>query len=1086
MADIAREYLQAKVLRTLEPLCSMSADKLDELAKKSTVEEIPPGRIVFRQGEKDKRCIYLLSGTLELQITGNPNTELVKAKTIEAKYPIAQELPRPSTCRTKTNAVLMYVDSDLLEFLMDDSSSGLYEVTEIRVDEDPESDWMLRFLQSPAFLRLPTEKIQSLLVKIEEVPVKKGQVIIKQGDSDPWYYIVKQGKCVVARKPAPAAEEVRLAILGPGDGFGEEALITHGKRNATITMKEDGVLMRLSKQDFNELLVKPLMQFVQHQDMMAKVRAGAAILDVRTNKEFNENGIKGAQNIPVSMLRLKAQSLNATREHILYCNDGTQSAAAAFLLAQHGITCFVLAGGLNAQSKPFTAAPAVDELTLDTTPLPAMTAPAPTRVAAPQTPAFTPAAATNTGRFETTPRTLAPAKTQAERASEGEKISRTQQLRMDSDALRNQATRLAEKTSAAEAERKRAEAELRALQEETQRQREEMLANAKLAIAKEKERAEAEAARLKAEAEAARKRAEEELNRLRREAQEVAEREARVQAEYRQAEEQKRKAAQAAEEARRLAKLEAERAKQEADSIRQKAMDEVKQLRESLAAQRERQAAEEAAKRNATLEEARRRAEQALQQAAAAADESRRQAQLEAENIRRQALEEVQRMRANAEREAQLAARKQAEEQQRYQQHLEITRQRTIDEAHIQASNQADAIRRQAMDEAAQLRQEIEATRRAIESNNNQIASIEATEESSWFTQEADDEAAAAAEAARAAAEAARRAQEDAQRRRVAELTRRAAEQEEAARREREAEAQRQALEEARRTEQAAQARRAAEQQAITEEQARARAEALKERLKSQTIARQQPDEFLTQTGVGIKLSAAKMHVVKDKTVLEGEEDIFIFKAPSQRPPSREEAEALIKQAEQQMREQSRKELPAFDIEYADEAPSKPVAAKTADRSGFSASVISDLDQLTAYNKPARAGDEFDFTLPATGKTATKLSRRSRRRLYSLAASVVVMVTVSIIAVTRPTYMDPNLVASVTDKSSQDEPRGLASMRTAPVTPASSPAQDIATEKVTTETQVRNEAEEDFQRMLAKWRNEQKQTAAKPAAPVQP
>ncbi|MBI3561082.1 MAG: cyclic nucleotide-binding domain-containing protein [Gammaproteobacteria bacterium] len=1101
MGDIAREYLQVRVLRTFEPLSSLSADKLEELANKSEVEELPPGRLIFRQGEKDKRCVYLLSGTLELQITGNPNPELVKAKTIESKYPIAQEIPRPSTCRTKTNAVLLYIDSDLLEFVMDDSPSGMYEVTEIRVDQDPESDWMLRFLQSPAFLRLPTEKIQNLLMKFQEVPVSKGQVIIKQGDIDPYYYIVKEGQCIVSRRPAPAAEEVRLAILGPGDGFGEEALITHGKRNATITMKDAGVLMRLGKNEFNELLVKPLIQHLQHPAMIEKVRAGAAIIDVRTNKEFNENGIKGAQSIPISMLRVKTASLNPTRDHILYCNDGNQSTAAAFLLAQHSIPCYVLAGGLAAQSKPFAAAqPPLPEIALDTGPI---SQPSSQSIPRPALKPATPNPHIQTGEFEMH---RFQAKTQAERANEAEKIhknfsARTQQLRSEADALRNQAHRLAEKTSAAETERKKAETEIRHLQEEANKQREEMFAAAKLAIAKEKERAQQETQRIKLATEQAHKHAEEEFNRARREAKELAERQTRLEAEVKQAEEQKRKAAQAAEEARHMAKLEAERVKQEAELIRQRALDEAKQLRENVEKQRVRMAAEEAAKRTTALDEARRRAELAIQQAAQAAEEARRQAQLEADAIRQQAREEAQKLRHAIEQEAKKSIQKQqADEQLRYQQFLEESRQRAYEEAQQQAEIDAQAIRRQAIEDAEQLRAEIEATRRMIEQENllvmtaRQQGEIERQAHADAYAQAQAAEQAAA----RTAAEATRRLQEEARRRRkeedlraaeenrrVTELARRQAAQEMLARQAREEEAQRLALEEVRRSE--ANQRTAQQQKALANEKARQRAEVLKERMLAQDIARQQPDEFLMQTGIGMKLSSAKLHVVKDKTILEGEEDIFIFKAPSQRPPSREEAEALIKQAEQQMQEQSRKELPSFDIDYDDDLAS-PSLKTAEDHAEFSESIITDLSQLTAYTKPQSVAveDEFNLNLPISEKPAqTQRLRRSRRNLYALAASVVVMVAVSIVAVTRPTYMDANLVANISEprlSPQQNEPRGLASLRALPPPPAvTSPAapQNTAAEKATAETRVRNEAEVEFQRLLEKWRSEQQTATAK-------
>jgi CRP-like cAMP-binding protein len=53
-----------------------------------------------------------------------------------------------------------------------------------------------------------------------------------------------------------AGSSVQLAELKEGDAFGEEALVADTVRNATVVMKTDGMLLRLSKQDFNELLLR--------------------------------------------------------------------------------------------------------------------------------------------------------------------------------------------------------------------------------------------------------------------------------------------------------------------------------------------------------------------------------------------------------------------------------------------------------------------------------------------------------------------------------------------------------------------------------------------------------------------------------------------------------------------------------------------------------------------------------------------------------------------------------------------------------------------------------------------------------------
>ena len=225
--------IDRKILKTLEPLNRLNPILLDELAAKSIIEEVPAGRIICRHGDSDSRQIYLLAGQIEVATAGETKTKLIKTKSA-LKTPIAEGSPRIVTLKAKTDSTLLHIDADLLELLMSDElevTASSYEVNEI--DGDDSDDWMLTFLQSPAFLKLPTENIQKLLTHMDELPVKKGQIIIKQGDKDDNYYILKSGTCNVHRKPYESAANVLLAVLPTGSGFGEEALISNGSRNAT-------------------------------------------------------------------------------------------------------------------------------------------------------------------------------------------------------------------------------------------------------------------------------------------------------------------------------------------------------------------------------------------------------------------------------------------------------------------------------------------------------------------------------------------------------------------------------------------------------------------------------------------------------------------------------------------------------------------------------------------------------------------------------------------------------------------------------------------------------------------------------------
>ncbi|MDH5443940.1 MAG: cyclic nucleotide-binding domain-containing protein [Gammaproteobacteria bacterium] len=184
-------------------------------------------------------------------------------------------------------------------------------------------------------------------MSMEEIHSFKGDRIVTQGDDGDYYYIIKKGQCTVSRKPAEKVDEVRLATLSQGDGFGEESLITHGKRNATVTMLENGTLMRLKKDDFLTLLVKPLIRNVHINSLKSSLYKDSIIIDVRSNDDFKLNHLNDSRHIPLSMMRLRIPTLDHSRQYLIYSNNKDDASAAAFLLAQHGINSSVILGNLE-------------------------------------------------------------------------------------------------------------------------------------------------------------------------------------------------------------------------------------------------------------------------------------------------------------------------------------------------------------------------------------------------------------------------------------------------------------------------------------------------------------------------------------------------------------------------------------------------------------------------------------------------------------------------------------------------------------------------------------------------------------------
>jgi CRP-like cAMP-binding protein len=345
------ELVDKALLKTLIPPSALNSENFQELAAKTYVEVVPAGKLLFKQGDMDKQKVYVLEGEVTLTAATGEVT-VVKGGTPVGKHPIANQQPRKHNAIAKTPAKIVRVDTDLLDILLTwDQLSGI-EVGEISADTeqgDEGGDWMTRILQSRAFLQVPAANIQAMFMRIQEVPVQAGDVIIKQGDDGDYYYIIKHGRCKVTRT-SKSNTQLTLATLKDGDAFGEEALLSDAKRNANIIMETDGSLMRLSKEDFNSLLKEPMLSWVTNSEAENMVASGETLwLDVRLDSEHKNNGITGSINVPLFMLRMKAESLDPSKKYILYCDTGRRSSAGAFLLSERGITAYCLKGGLQAR-----------------------------------------------------------------------------------------------------------------------------------------------------------------------------------------------------------------------------------------------------------------------------------------------------------------------------------------------------------------------------------------------------------------------------------------------------------------------------------------------------------------------------------------------------------------------------------------------------------------------------------------------------------------------------------------------------------------------------------------------------------------
>ncbi|HQR48564.1 MAG TPA: cyclic nucleotide-binding domain-containing protein [Steroidobacteraceae bacterium] len=337
--------LDPKLLRSFSPLDGLKNENLRALARKTTLRELGHGRVLFKEGDTDKRTIYLVSGAVDY-LTDGRIVGSVKGGTQDARHPLAPILPRRCTARVATDRIeYLAIDSDLLDVLITWDQTGTYEVGDLNAAGSG-GDWMTVLLQSRAFHRIPPANLQAVFMRMQRVEFTAGETIVRQGDEGDYFYVIVSGRCAVTRETPLNREGIKLAELGMGDTFGEEALVSGAPRNATVTMLTDGTLMRLGKEDFNSLLNEPMLRWVDYTEARRIVAGGGQWLDVRLPSEYEHCHFDNALNVPLYFIRLKLKSLDTSVPYVVCCDNGRRSSAAAYLLSERGFDTSVLRGGL--------------------------------------------------------------------------------------------------------------------------------------------------------------------------------------------------------------------------------------------------------------------------------------------------------------------------------------------------------------------------------------------------------------------------------------------------------------------------------------------------------------------------------------------------------------------------------------------------------------------------------------------------------------------------------------------------------------------------------------------------------------------
>ncbi|MGI8433533.1 MAG: Crp/Fnr family transcriptional regulator [Nocardioidaceae bacterium] len=107
--------------------------------------------------------------------------------------------------------------------------------------------------QAPLFSGLDDEAANALSATMMAERLARGEVLFREGDEGDRLFVVTTGKVKLGRTSADGRENL-LAILGPGQMFGELSLFDPGPRSATVTAVTDCTMQSLSHDELGQWL----------------------------------------------------------------------------------------------------------------------------------------------------------------------------------------------------------------------------------------------------------------------------------------------------------------------------------------------------------------------------------------------------------------------------------------------------------------------------------------------------------------------------------------------------------------------------------------------------------------------------------------------------------------------------------------------------------------------------------------------------------------------------------------------------------------------------------------------------------------
>lgn len=221
------------------------------LLDRGVVRSVLPGVLLCREGQRDDRVFILVVGEVEAssgQDAGKTHIASLKQGELFGEIAALFGMPRVCDIGVTRPSVILEIPSEVLRTIIE-SRADLRDAV-IQRFRDRITETALRAVA--LFRYLPDASMRTLVDNSTLMGTPPGSIVIEEGEIGDALYVVVYGNLRVSHDIN--GKHLNLALLKPGDFFGEWSLLTGAPRTATVSSLSQAELVCIDRSAFLKLV----------------------------------------------------------------------------------------------------------------------------------------------------------------------------------------------------------------------------------------------------------------------------------------------------------------------------------------------------------------------------------------------------------------------------------------------------------------------------------------------------------------------------------------------------------------------------------------------------------------------------------------------------------------------------------------------------------------------------------------------------------------------------------------------------------------------------------------------------------------